>query len=40
MLKISRLLPRDKASLVEAYKKTAKTIGSDHEYRRVMDAIE
>jgi len=40
LTRIAKMIPRDNASLVASFKKTAKTLGSDYEYRRVMEAIE
>lgn len=36
----SRTMPKDKPAVVEAYKKAAKTISSDFEYRKVMDSLD
>jgi hypothetical protein len=33
-------MPRDKPAVVEAYKKAAKSISSDYEYRKVMTSLE
>jgi hypothetical protein len=35
-----RTMPKDKPAVVEAYKKAAKTINSDFEYRKVMEGLE
>jgi len=37
---LAKTLPKGNAAVLEAYKKAAKSIGSDHEYRRAMEAIE
>ncbi|MDO1449163.1 hypothetical protein Q0590_22995 [Rhodocytophaga aerolata] len=36
----SRTMPKDKPAVIEAYKKAAKTISSDFEYRKVMDNLD
>jgi hypothetical protein len=40
LVKLAKTMPKGNASLVEAYKKAVKSIESDHEYRRAMEAIE
>jgi hypothetical protein len=40
LTRLAKTLPRGNASVMDAYKKAAKSIGSDHEYRRAMEAIE
>ena len=40
LVKLAKTMPRGNASLVEAYKKAVKSIESDSEYRRAMEAIE
>ena len=40
LTRLAKTLPKGNASVLEAYKKAAKSIGSDHEYRRAMEAIE
>ncbi len=40
LTRLAKMLPKDNASVMAAYKKAAKSIGSDHEYRRAMEAIE
>jgi ribosomal protein L12E/L44/L45/RPP1/RPP2 len=37
---LSKTMPRDKPAVMEAYKKTAKSISSDYEYRKVMTSLE
>jgi transposase len=37
---VSKTMPRDKPAVVEAYKKAAKSISSDYEYRKVMTSLE
>jgi ribosomal protein L12E/L44/L45/RPP1/RPP2 len=37
---VSKTMPRDKPAVIEAYKKTAKSISSDYEYRKVMTSLE
>jgi hypothetical protein len=37
---VSKSMPRDKPAVVEAYKKAAKSISSDYEYRKVMTSLE
>ncbi len=40
LTRIAKMISRDNASLTAALKKVAKTLSSDYEYRRVMEAIE
>lgn len=40
MQQVSKTMPKDKSVVMDAYKKTAKTISSDYEYRKVMTSIE
>jgi hypothetical protein len=40
LTRVAKMIPKDNASLVASLKKAAKTLGSDYEYRRVMEAIE
>jgi hypothetical protein len=40
MQQISRSMPKDKGVVMDAYKKAAKSISSDYEYRKVMASIE
>jgi hypothetical protein len=37
---VSKTMPRDKPAVAEAYKKAAKSISSDYEYRKVMNSLE
>lgn len=40
LAKLAKTLPKGNTSVVDAYKKAVKSIQSDHEYRRAMEAIE
>jgi hypothetical protein len=40
MTRLAKTLPKGNAAVMDAYKKAAKSIGSDHEYRRAMEAVE
>ncbi|QHT69006.1 hypothetical protein GXP67_21315 [Rhodocytophaga rosea] len=40
MQQIGKSIPKDKTAVMDAYKKAAKSISSDYEYRKVMSSIE